>query len=376
MHILIAPDSFKGSLSALEAAIAIKDGIRKAAPFCKCVLLPAADGGEGTMQSLVDATTGTFVHVDVENPIGQLVNARYGVLGDVATCVIELAEASGLTLLTSAEQQPLVTSTFGTGQLIRHALDSGYRHFLIGLGGSATNDGGAGILQALGMQLLDSDGQELARGGAALQQLQTIVTDEFDSRIAESSFQIVADVTNPLVGNDGASFVFGPQKGASIDQVILLENSLSNFADILENHTSFRLHDKPSTGAAGGAGAAFYAFFPSELKPGIELVLNTLHFDEHLRNADLVITGEGRTDSQTLFGKTPFGIAQAAQKANVPVLLISGSITTDSQRALADLFAGTHAIAPDYATVVDAITDAKRLLTKVTKQAVSSYLSL
>lgn len=373
MKILIAPDSFKGSLSALQAAEAMAEGTQAADPASTSVLLPAADGGEGTMQSLVDATNGKFVSLLVEGPLGRLIPARYGMLGDCAACVIELAEASGLMRLTDQERNPLITSSFGTGQLLVHALNAGFREFIIGLGGSATNDGGAGILQALGMRLLDSNGNELPKGGGALQSLHAIDSAFFDPRIAESRFLIAADVTNPFIGPDGASAVFGPQKGASSADVELLDSSLTNFADIIEQHTGISLHHTAGAGAAGGAGGVFQVFFPSTFQPGINVVLETLHFDKHLETADLVITGEGRSDSQTFSGKTPYGIARAAQQKSVPVLLVSGTIMPESHSALADLFAGVHALTSDSITAADAMLNPYSLLKETTKQAILHY---
>lgn len=373
MKILVAPDSFKGSLSALQAAEAMSAGILEAIPTSTPVLLPAADGGEGTMQSLVDATDGELVCLLVEGPLGDLIPARFGILGNQSTCVIEVAEASGLMRLDTHDRNPLVTSSFGTGQLIGHALNSGFRDFIIGLGGSATNDGGAGILQALGMRLLDSDGDEIPKGGAALLQLHSIDPTFFDPRIAESTFLIAADVTNPFIGPEGATAVFGTQKGASAENIKLLDSCLTNFADVIEQLTSVSLHDKPGAGAAGGAGGAFQVFFPSTFQPGIHVVLDTLRFVEHLKSADLVITGEGRSDSQTFSGKTPFGIAQAALQENVPVLLVSGAITPESQTALADLFSGVHTITSESVTVTDAMREPFRLLKETTTQAILQY---
>lgn len=370
MRILVAPDSFKGSLSALHAAEAIAEGIREADPTCTIRLLPAADGGEGTMESLVEATNGRFISRLVEGPLGHLIPARYGKLGDDTTCVIELAEASGLMRLDDRDQNPLITSSFGTGQLLLDALNEGCRNFIIGLGGSATNDGGAGILQALGMRLLDSKGEEIPKGGAALQQLHTIDRDFFDPRIAESQFLVAADVTNPFIGPDGASAVFGPQKGASPVEVEILDRSLTHFADIIERHVGVSLHHRQGAGAAGGAGGAFQAFFPSAFKAGIDVVLQTLRFQEHLETADLVITGEGRSDSQTFSGKTPYGIAQAARLANVPVILVSGTISEESRGALSDFFDSVHTITSVNVTVADAMLNPFNLLKETAKQAI------
>lgn len=257
MKIVLAPDSFKGSLTALQAAQAMAEGICNIDPTIETVLLPVADGGEGTMSSLVDATDGRIVSVVVQDPLGRQVKASYGVLGDEETCVIEIAEASGLTLLTEEEKNPLITSTFGTGELLAHALDAGLRKFIIGLGGSATNDGGAGLLQALGMKLMDANGSELALGGGALKELHAIDQRYFDKRISESDFLIACDVENPFVGPEGASSIFGPQKGATPEMAVVLDNNLTKFAALVEKLTGISLYGRKGAGAAGGAGELF-----------------------------------------------------------------------------------------------------------------------
>ena len=326
MKVIVAPDSFKGSLTAVQAAQAMAAGIRDADPSIETVLLPAADGGEGTMGSLVGATDGKIVSVIVQDPLGRKIEASYGVLGDGETCVIEIAEASGLMLLQENERNPLSYIDLWHRRIIVHALDAGLRKFIIGLGGSATNDGGAGMLQALGMRFLDENGVELARGGGSLGELHTIDMLHFDKRISESNFIIACDVENPFVGPDGASAVFGPQKGASPEMVDVLDRNLTNFANVVEKLTGISLHGKKGAGAAGGAGGAFQAFFPGEMKQGIDVVLDAISFDEHVNDADLVITGEGKTDCQTLSGKTPFGVAKVAQRKGKPIILISGAI--------------------------------------------------
>lgn len=264
MKVIVAPDSFKGSLTAIQAARAMVAGIRDADPSINTVMLPAADGGEGTMTSLVGATNGKIVFVVVQDPLGRGVEASYGVLGDGKTSVIEIAEASGLMLLHEDERNPLVTSTYGTGELIVHALDAGFRNFIIGLGGSATNDGGVGMLQALGMSFVDKNGLELSRGGGSLSELHTINMHNFDKRISESNFLIACDVSNPFVGPDGASAVFGPQKGGSPAVINVLDGNLTRLANVVEQLTEVSLHGKKGAGAAGGAGGAFQAFFPGE----------------------------------------------------------------------------------------------------------------
>ncbi|MFS0690189.1 glycerate kinase [Sporosarcina sp. 179-K 8C2 HS] len=368
MKVIVAPDSFKGSLTAIEAAEAMAAGIRDVDPDIQTVLLPAADGGEGTMRSLVDATKGTYVSVSVEDPLGRPISATYGILGDGETCAIEIAEASGLMRLQENEKNPLAASSYGTGELIKHALDNGYRKFIIGLGGSATNDGGAGILQALGMRLLNKEGIELPKGGGGLEHIHSIDRENWDTRIAESEFLIASDVKNPFVGGDGASAVFGPQKGASPADVDSLDRNLRKFADAIEKETGIALHSKEGAGAAGGAGGAFQAFFNCEMRQGIDVVLEAIDFEKHVKDADLIITGEGKTDMQTFSGKTPFGIAKVAHREGKPVILISGAVDEESRDALTPLFTEVHAIMDEHVSVEEAIADAFNLLRKKTKK--------
>ncbi|SDN04687.1 glycerate kinase [Fictibacillus solisalsi] len=326
MKIVIAPDSYKGSLSAMEAAAAIERGVKKADPSIETVLVPAADGGEGTMDTLVAATAGEKKEVKVTGPLGQEVVASYGVLGGTRMCVIEMAEASGLCLLTPEELNPLASTTYGAGQLIKQALDDGFRSFILAIGGSATNDGGAGMLQALGMKLLDKNGAGIGPGGGELSHLEVIDDTEFDRRIKDSTFLIASDVENPLVGRTGASAVFGPQKGATADMVSVLDQNLFHWADKVEELTGTRLHDLPGAGAAGGIGGAFQAFFSAQMKRGVDIVTEYAGLPKALDGADLVITGEGRVDFQTASGKTPMGVAQKAKEKDVPTVILAGSV--------------------------------------------------
>lgn len=368
MKVIVAPDSFKGSLTAIEAAEAMAAGIHDVGPDIRTVLLPAADGGEGTMRSLVDATNGRYVSVTVEDPLGRPICVTYGILGDGETCAIEIAEASGLMRLQEHEKNPHMASSYGTGELIAHALDNGYRKFIIGLGGSATNDGGAGILQALGMRLLNKEGIELPKGGGELQYISSIDSTNWDFRIAESEFLIASDVKNPLVGSEGASAIFGPQKGASPADVDSLDRNLRKFADAIEKETGVALHSKEGAGAAGGAGGAFQAFFNCEMRQGIDVVLEAIDFERHVKDADLIVTGEGKTDLQTLSGKTPFGIAKVAHREGKPVILISGAVDEESRDALTPLFTQVHAIMDENVSVEDAIADAFNHLRRKTKK--------
>lgn len=374
MKIMVAPDSFKGSLTAMEAAQAIAEGIRELDGGVELVLLPAADGGEGTMNAMVEATGGKLVACQVEDPIGRKVSACYGILGDGKTCVIEIAEASGLPLLNKYERNPLTTSSFGTGELIRHALDAGFRSFIIGLGGSATNDGGAGMLEALGMKLLDRNGALLARGGGALVKLAGLDVSQFDPRIAESTFLIASDVENPLVGVNGASAVFGPQKGASPEIVQQLDGNLRNFADVTEQLTGMALHAKKGAGAAGGAGGAMQAFFEGQMRRGVDVVLEAISFHSHLQTVDVIVTGEGKTDSQTLSGKTPFGIAEAGMKTGKPVILISGMIDGKSFGLLKTHFTEIHAVVDGKVTAEQSIADPYNQLKMKTQTVIGAYL--
>ncbi|WP_339165512.1 glycerate kinase [Siminovitchia sp. FSL W7-1587] len=326
MKIVIAPDSFKGSVTAIEAALSIEKGIKNVFPQAETKRIPVADGGEGTMETLVAATNGHKVPVTVTGPLGKPVEAFFGVLGDKETCIIEVACASGLNVIHSSERNPLAATTFGTGELIKRALEEGYRKFVLAIGGSATNDGGAGMLQALGMQLLDKSGKEIGWGGGALGKIHDIQMERFDKRVSESRFLIASDVENPLIGKNGASHVFGPQKGATDEMVQILDQNLTRWADVVEQATGVRMHNMPGAGAAGGIGGAFQAFFPSIIKRGVDVVLHYSKLGEHLKGADLVITGEGQVDFQTAYGKTPMGVAQTAKEHHVPTIILAGTV--------------------------------------------------
>lgn len=326
MKIVIAPDSFKGSLTAKQVGEAIRSGIQRVLPQSELIVKPMADGGEGTMQCLVDATDGRILTTTVKNPLGQDISAEFGILGDGITCVIEMAAASGLYLISAADRNPLVTTTYGFGQLITAGLDQGCRKFILGLGGSATNDGGAGMLQALGYVLLDQDDQPLSFGGGELSRLSRIDTSHIDKRLADCHFVIACDVTNPFVGPNGASHVFGPQKGATPEMVLQLDDHLRHFADLIEKTRGIAIHDLPGTGAAGGVAGALLAFLNGQLRAGIEIVIETTGLAEAMDKATLVITGEGQVDFQTAQGKTPCGVAQVAQRYSIPVIVLAGSI--------------------------------------------------
>ncbi len=324
--IVIAPDSYKESLSALEVAQAIEAGFRRVFPSAEYVLVPVADGGEGTVDAMVAATGGRKEIVMVGGPLGEPVEAFYGLTGDGSTAVIEMAAASGLALVPPARRNPLVTTSRGTGELIRAALDAGARRFILGIGGSATNDGGAGMVQALGARLLDAQGHELGPGGGALADLDRIDVSALDPRLKACRIEVACDVDNPLTGPRGASAVFGPQKGATAEMVQALDANLARLARLVERDLGVAVDTVPGAGAAGGMGAAMLAFFGATLKPGIEIVTAAVDLDTQVRDADLVITGEGRIDFQTVHGKTPIGVARVAKRHGKAVIGIAGSL--------------------------------------------------
>lgn len=329
MKIVIAPDSYKESLSALDVATAIERGFKEIFPDAEYVKLPVADGGEGTVEAMVAATHGRKVQVKVTGPLGEPVAGFYGLSGDERSAFIEMAAASGLELVPPAKRDPLITTSWGTGELIRHALDAGVKHIIIGLGGSATNDGGAGMVQALGAKLLNAQGKALGQGGGELETLARIDVSELDARLKTCRIEVACDVTNPLTGDQGASAIFGPQKGATGETVARLDHALHHYATIIQRDLDVDVLTLAGGGAAGGMGAGLYAFCGAELRRGIEIVTDALHLAEHVAGADLVITGEGRIDSQTVHGKVPVGVAKVAKRYNKPVIGIAGSLTAD-----------------------------------------------
>ena len=330
MKIVVAPDSFKGSLTAVEVADAIGQGVREIFPEAEIVKIPMADGGDGTVQCLVNATRGEILKEKVTCPLGDEVLASYGILGDKKTAVIEMAEASGLTLVPENKRNPLITTTYGTGQLIKSALDQGCRKMIIGIGGSATNDGGAGMVQALGVKLLNREGKEIGFGGGELKKIFRIDTKYLDNRLSETKVLIASDVSNPLCGPKGAAWIYGPQKGATSEVIEELDESLAHFAEIIKRDLNKDIKDIPGAGAAGGLGASLMAFLDAELRPGIEITIEIVKLEQAIKDADLVITGEGKIDSQTIYGKAPIGVARIAKKYNVPVIAVAAIISDDA----------------------------------------------
>lgn len=326
MKIVIAPDSFKGSLTAIEVSDALEQGVKKVFPEAKVEKIPMADGGEGTAQCLVNATQGEIYEKEVIGPLGEPVIASFGVLGDQKTAAIEMASASGMPLVPPDKKNPLITTTYGTGQLIKAALDYGCSKMIIGIGGSATNDGGAGMVQSLGVRLLDREEKEIGYGGAQLAKLDRIDVVNMDDRIKRTKFLVASDVQNPLCGPTGASRIYGPQKGATEEMIIVLDQALSHFADVIKRDLGKDIKEVPGAGAAGGLGAGLLAFLDAELKPGIDIVISNVHLEEILQDADLVITGEGEISGSTIYGKTPIGVAKIAKKFQIPVVSISALI--------------------------------------------------
>ena len=329
MKIIIAPDSYKESLTAMEVATAIEAGFRQVMPTAEYIKLPMADGGEGTVQSLVDASNGTIIEHQVTGPLGEQVPAFFGLMGDDKTAVIEMAAASGLHLVSPNLRNPMLTTSYGTGELILAALDHGVDHIIVGIGGSATNDGGIGMAQALGVQLLDNKGQALGFGGQALAQLASIDITTVDPRLAHIKLEVACDVDNPLCGKKGASHIFGPQKGATPAMVAELDQHLDHYAAIIKRDLAIDVKDMAGAGAAGGMGAALLGLFNAQLRSGIEIVIDAVHLGDIIKDADLVITGEGRIDSQTIHGKTPIGVARTAKKYHKPVIGIAGCLSQD-----------------------------------------------
>ncbi|WEJ89755.1 MAG: glycerate 3-kinase [Klebsiella huaxiensis] len=350
MKIIIAPDSFKESVSASRCAQAIKAGFVSIFPQAEYVCLPIADGGEGTVEAMVEATEGKMVMLPVMGPMGDFVGAFYGLSGDGQTAFIEMAAASGLMLVPVGERNPMRATSYGTGELIRHALDAGVRHIILGIGGSATVDGGMGMAQALGARFLDNIGESVGLGGGALERLVQIDLRDLDPRLSECRIDVACDVDNPLLGARGAAAVFGPQKGACARMVEALERGLENYAQVLLAATGQDVTTIVGGGAAGGMGVAACVFLNAALKPGIDIVIEAVHLEEALRDADLVITGEGRIDSQTVGGKAPIGVARIAKKHGIPVIGIAGvlgdGVEAVHQHGIDAVFSILPALAP------------------------------
>jgi glycerate kinase len=368
MHIITAPDSFKGSLTASEVATAMATGIKRVFPTAKIDKIPIADGGEGTVEALITATKGKFIETVVENPLGKPVKALWGILGDGSTAVIEMATASGLLLIAEKDRNVRLASTYGTGQLIKAALDQGADRIIIGIGGSATNDGGAGMASALGVRFFDSANRLLAKGGAALAKLDHIDMQKLDSRLIHTEILIASDVNNPLCGEKGASVVYGPQKGATPAIVKELDASLAHYNEIAKRDVGIDVNSMAGSGAAGGLGAGLILFTSGKMKNGIELILTALHFDSLIKDADLIITGEGHTDFQTAHGKAPVGIAQCANKYHIPVICLSGALGNGAEAVLQQGISAIASATSSPMTLENCMKNAKTLLENATER--------
>jgi len=375
--IVIAPDSFKENLTSLQVAAALEEGIRRVLPDVECIKVPMADGGEGTVQSLVDAVGGRFIRKQVRGPLGNKpVKARYGLLAEGAGAVIEMAEASGLPLVTAGRRNPLKTTTYGTGELIMDAIEHGARNIIIGIGGSATVDGGAGMAQALGVRFRDKNGRlikEYAAGGM-LHKIASIDLEQVDPRVRKTKIIIASDVDNPLVGRRGAAHVFGAQKGATPAMIKTLDANLKRFGEVIRRDLGVRVNNMTGAGAAGGLGAGLVAFTNAKLQSGIDIVVKATGLDEYLKGADLAVTGEGQVDFQTAFGKTPAGVAKAAKKARVPVIAIGGGLADDARGVFEHGIHGLDSAVARPMSLDDAFANAHKYLANAGERAIRMVL--
>ncbi len=329
MKIVVAPDSFKESLRAKEVAEIIEEGIKRVFPQAEVIKIPLADGGEGTVEAILEARGGKVISQEVTSPLGERIKAHFGILDDGFTGIVEMAQASGLSLVPQSQRNPLLTTTYGTGELIKAALDRGCKRIIVGIGGSATVDGGAGMVQALGAKLLNGKGKQISFGGGSLGEIVSIDMSPLDYRVKNTEVLVASDVDNPLCGPKGAARVYGPQKGTTPEMVKTLEKNLAHFAMMIKKYLNKEVKNIPGAGAAGGLGAGLIAFLGAELRPGIKLMIEASRLEERIKGADLVISGEGRIDEQTVYGKTPVGVAEMAKKEKIPVIIIGGEIRGD-----------------------------------------------
>jgi glycerate kinase len=372
---VLAPDSFKESMTAKEVCEAMEVGIRRAISDAVCIHVPMADGGEGTVQSLVDATGGTFINKEVTGPLGTPVAAQYGVLGDGKTAVIEMAAASGIHLVPKHSRNPLVTTTYGTGELIRHCMEQGLKKIILGIGGSATNDGGTGMAAALGYRFLDKNGKDMKLGGGFLGELVTIEQTDVITGLEDFHILVASDVTNPLCGENGASAVFGPQKGATTDMVKILDNNLFHYSQVVKEQLGIDLLSIPGAGAAGGLGAGLLAFTNATMKKGIDLIIEVTGLKDKLQHADFCFTGEGSIDFQTKFGKTPYGVAKLAKSVNpnMKVIALAGMVGSGIEELYKDGFDAIFSITPGSADLDTLLKQGQQNITRTT-QAIARLL--
>ncbi len=372
MNILIAPDSFKESLSASEVADCIERGILNIRPDISCSKIPLADGGEGTVEAILNASGGRKIATSVKDPLLRKIDSFWGLLPDGQTAVIEMAAASGLELLSVVERNPMLTSSYGTGQLIKSALDHGCRKVYIGIGGSATNDGGAGMAMALGARLLDANGLDIGNGGGYLTDLISLDLSGFDDRISESELMVISDVQNPLCGVQGASIIYGPQKGADKEIALRLDKNLSHLGKILESSFGKSIINEPGAGAAGGLGAGLMAFCNAKLLPGFETISTIVQLEKFIQKSDLIITGEGKLDYQTKFGKVPYGVALMAKKFNKPVIGVAGTLGNGYEELYKYGFKEIFSISEGIESLEYSILNAKNLLIKTSERIIKA----
>jgi glycerate kinase len=374
VKIVIAPQGFKGNLNSRQVGLAIENGIKRVLPGAETIVKPMADGGEGTAQTLVEATGGRLITTEATGPLSKPVSAQWGLLGDKATAVIETAAASGLTLVPTEQLNPLSTTTYGTGELILAALDHGCRELIIGIGGSATNDGGAGMAQALGVQLLDSRGMAVPFGGAALAELEHVDVSRLDPRLANCKVLLACDVTNPLCGIEGASAVYGPQKGATPEMVSHLNAALSHYADVIYRDLGVDFRNNSGAGAAGGLGMGLMVFLKAEIMSGIDMVIRSTGLTKELEDADLVFTAEGRIDSQTVRGKAPVGIARKAKEFGLPVIALAGEVADGYQAVYQQGIDAVFSITPGPISLGQSLAQAEKLVANVAENTMRLYI--
>ena len=367
---VVAPDSFKESMTAKEVCDAMEKGIKKADSAAEVIKVPMADGGEGTVDSLVDATNGQRVIVEVTGPLGNKISAYYGILGNGTTAVIEMAKASGLEIVEKKKRNPMITTTFGTGELIRDALDHNVKEIIIGLGGSSTNDGGSGMAQALGAKLLDQNNNQISFGGGNLNKLDKIDISDLDSRLQDVKIILASDVTNPLIGKDGASRVFGPQKGATPEMVEKLENNLQHYAKIIKRDLNKDVASVSGAGAAGGLGAGLMAFTTCKMRQGVDIAIEVTKLEEKVKSADYVFTGEGGTDFQTKFGKTPYGVAKLGKKYHKPVISLAGYLGEGIDSLYSEGFTAIFGIIPGACDLSTALKNGPSNVARTTENIV------
>ena len=368
MKILIAPQAFKGSISAVDVAAAMREGVLRVLPDADISAVAVADGGDGTLETLVEGSSGEIHHIEVTGPLGELRTAEWGAMGDGSTAVIEMARTSGLALVPDEKRDPLITTTFGLGEAIIHAIDAGFRRFIIGIGGSATNDAGAGMAQALGVRLLDSAGRDLEFGGAALSRLNRIDMSGLNDAVRSCEFLVACDVNNPLTGPTGASAIYGPQKGATSEMIERLDAALLHFAEVVKRDIGVEINDIPGSGAAGGLGGGMIAFTNGELRAGVDIVLDTVRLNDYLAGCNLVITGEGSMDHSTIYNKAPVGVAERAKRLGIPVVGISGSLGAGFQDVHEHGIDALAAITAGPMTLDEASERAAELIANTTEQ--------